>query len=61
MDKQYIMNSTANVVIDFDEASIAWRKNKKQHANGMFTYICGMITKNGGLCQRPESHRRFHK
>ena len=48
------------VIIDFDEASAAWRQNKKKLPNGTFSYICGMITKNGKPCQRPESHRHFH-
>ena len=55
MEEKYI------VEIDFDAASIEWRRNKKHQANGIFTYICGISTKNGSPCQRPESHRRFHK
>lgn len=55
MEEQYVVN------IDFDEASLEWRRNKKKQSNGTFTYVCGISTKNGSPCQRPESHRRFHK
>jgi len=49
-----------DVNIDFDEASVEWRRNKKQLTNCTFAYVCGMSTKNGKPCQRCESHRRFH-
>jgi hypothetical protein len=39
------------VEIDFDEASAAWRKNKKPMGQGCYTYICGHITKQGTPCQ----------
>jgi hypothetical protein len=42
-----------SVDIDFDEASEAWRANKKPLANGMFKYICGCPTKSGSKCMRP--------
>jgi len=41
------------VDIDFDEASAAWRENKKSMPNGMFKYICGCPTKSGTKCMRP--------
>ena len=41
------------VDIDFDEASAAWRENKKSMPNGMFKYICGCSTKSGSKCMRP--------
>ena len=41
------------VNIDFDEASEAWRANKKSMSNGMFKYICGCPTKSGAKCMRP--------
>ena len=50
-----------DVDIDFVEASQEWRRNKKSLSNGTFSYVCGMITKNGNPCQRSESHRHFHK
>ena len=40
------------VDIDFDEASAAWRSNKKQMDNGMFKYICRGVTKTGNKCAR---------
>jgi len=49
------------VIIDFDEASAEWRRNKKSLSNGTFAYVCGICTKSGKPCQRAESHRRFHK
>jgi hypothetical protein len=55
------MEQLYEVNIDFNEASTEWRRNKKKRENGTFSYICGMATKNGCPCQRPESHRRFHK
>ena len=41
-----------SVDIDFDEASAAWRANKKPVANGTFKYICCGITKTGNKCNR---------
>ena len=40
------------VDIDFDEASKAWRENKKSIGNGSYKYICDSITKNGNKCGR---------
>jgi len=45
-------NSLYEVNIDFDEASEAWRSNKKHTGNGMFKYICCGITKSGNKCNR---------
>lgn len=39
-------------IIDFDEASKAWKKNKKYIGNGMYKYICEAITKTGNNCNR---------
>ena len=38
--------------IDFDEASIEWRKNKKKTKNGQFEYICSYIHTNGKQCRK---------
>ncbi len=38
--------------IDFDEASRAWRANKKKVGNG-FQYCCGEPKKNGEPCKAP--------
>ena len=40
------------VNIDFDEASAAWRSNKKPVGDGTFKYICCGITKTGNKCVR---------
>jgi hypothetical protein len=40
------------VNIDFDEASAAWRANKKQVVDGTFKYICCGLTKTGNKCNR---------
>ena len=34
----------------FDEASLLWRKNKRDNKNGTFNYICHAIKKNGKKC-----------
>jgi len=38
--------------IDFEEASKCWRENKKTKGNGMFTYKCCSLTKEGTPCKR---------
>jgi hypothetical protein len=51
-------NSSKNITplyevnINFDEASEAWRANKKHTGNGMYKYICCGITKTGKKCNR---------
>jgi hypothetical protein len=52
------------VDIDFDEASKAWKTNKKSLGNGCYKYMCIKITKTGKQCKN-ESIRncdycRFH-
>jgi hypothetical protein len=39
-------------LIDFNEASIAWRSNKKSIGNGCYKYICMKKTKLGKICKR---------
>lgn len=34
------MNTLLEVNINFDEASAAWRENKKSIGNGSYKYIC---------------------
>jgi hypothetical protein len=41
-----------DVFIDFDEASKAWRANKKPIKNGCYKYICSKETKSGNTCKR---------
>jgi hypothetical protein len=38
-------------LIDFDEASKAWRANKKVLKNGMFAYKCVYIHSTGSSCK----------
>ena len=45
-------NPPFEVNINFDEASAAWRQNKKKQRSGTFTYICGTQLKNGNYCQK---------
>jgi len=40
------------VNIDFDEASRAWKANKKPTVNGCYKYICLTKTKQGKACKR---------
>lgn len=39
-----------DVNINFDEASDAWRENKKSIGNGSYKYICCCLTKSGKKC-----------
>jgi hypothetical protein len=39
--------------IDFDEASAAWKCNKRKGANGTYVYTCGKITQSGNPCKYP--------
>ena len=36
--------------INFDEASEAWKQNKKSIGNGMYKYICQSVTTNKKVC-----------
>ena len=47
-----INNTLYEVNIDFDEASRAWKANKKYIGNGSYKYICCGITKTGNKCNR---------
>jgi hypothetical protein len=38
------------VNINFDEASEAWRANKKSIGNGMYKYLCVKRCKNNNCC-----------
>ena len=42
------------VNIDFDEASLLWRENKKSMGNGtyIYTFTCKNICKNGKTCTK---------
>ena len=49
---KYNNSALYEVNIDFDEASAAWRSNKKPVGDGTFKYICCGITKTGNKCVR---------
>ena len=38
------------VNIDFDDASNAWKQNKKYMGNGTYKYICPNLKKDGTTC-----------
>ena len=46
----YEKGALYEVNIDFDEASAAWRQNKKQVSPGHFKYICTILKKDGTSC-----------
>jgi hypothetical protein len=52
IQKKNSLTPLYEVNIDFDEASEAWRANKKCLKNGMYAYICGKIMLNGNSCSR---------
>jgi len=50
--KRYLQEIMYNFVIDFDEASSAWKANKKSIGNGSYKYICQGRMKTGCSCKR---------
>jgi len=46
------IHNVYDVNIDFDEASAAWRANKKSSGNGCYKYICCQKTITGKHCNR---------
>ena len=52
------------VDIDFDEASRAWKSNKKSIGNGQYQYVCEYISKTGKKCKKQPfqgcSHCNMH-
>lgn len=50
--------------VDFDEASAAWKLNKKSIGNGCYKYICVKVKKNGHQCKNDSlkncEHCKFH-
>ena len=40
------------IEIDFDEASAAWKANKKYIGNGSYKYICESSRQSGVPCKR---------
>ncbi len=45
--------------MDFDEASAAWRSNKKYLGRGMFAYRCTYIHSNGKQCSKSVEGQTF--
>jgi len=43
----YEKSALYTVDIDFDNASKAWRQNKKQDGQGQFKYVCAAVKKDG--------------
>jgi hypothetical protein len=39
-----------DVIIDFDDASTAWKSNKRSIGQGSYTYICDRRGKNNNYC-----------
>jgi hypothetical protein len=48
-EQKYEETPLLKVEIDFDEASAAWKANKKSIGNGSYKYIC-CADKNGKKC-----------
>lgn len=46
----YEKSALYEVNIDFDEASAAWRSNKRSIGNGSYRYLCGKKGKNNNYC-----------
>jgi hypothetical protein len=42
--------------VDFDEASTAWKLNKKSIGNGCYKYVCVKVKKNGHHCKNDSLH-----
>ena len=47
---KYEKSAIYEVNIDFDEASEAWKSNKKSIGNGSYKYVCAKICKNNNMC-----------
>ena len=44
------------VNIDFDEASAAWKSNKRPTGNGCYKYVCCYVTKTARKCNKEPIH-----
>lgn len=47
----YHIDQLPTITIDFDEASEAWKANKKYIGNGCYKYKCSAYTKNKNPCK----------
>ena len=52
IEKENKKTDLYTVEINFDEASEAWRANKKCIGNGHYKYICLQKSKTGNQCKR---------
>jgi len=56
--------SKVELKVDFDEASTAWKLNKKSIGNGCYKYVCVKVKKNGHQCKNDSlkncEHCKFH-
>jgi len=52
------------VEVDFDEASSAWKLNKKSIGDGCYKYVCVKIKKTGTQCKNDSikncEHCKYH-
>jgi hypothetical protein len=46
----YENSALFEVKIDFDEASEAWKANKRSIGNGSYRYLCSKKSKNNNYC-----------
>jgi hypothetical protein len=53
------LNQTYEVNIDFDEASAAWKANKKSTGGGCYKYICEHRNKNNKCRRNPIPGENF--
>jgi hypothetical protein len=47
---KYNNTNIYDVNIDFDEASEAWKANKRSIGNGSYKYVCAKRGKNNNIC-----------
>jgi len=48
-----------SVNIDFDEAKMDWRENKKYIGNGVFKYTCKGVTNRHNRCKNTPTNSEF--
>jgi hypothetical protein len=47
---KYENSAQYEVNINFDEASEAWKSNKRSICNGSYKYVCAKVGKNNNHC-----------
>lgn len=58
--EQIPMVKESSNVLDFDEASKAWRKNKVHLKGGAFSYKCMHVRSNGKVCNKINCKSALH-